>query len=78
MTNEITDAKNPACLFKSEQQKFKFERDFLNDYHYIRLLPNRRQKYSDLQQLKSFPGYRLIEPDCDCDICFDKKFHCCK
>jgi hypothetical protein len=61
---DFTDAKNPSHLgVIHELQKVRFERDPIKGYAYIRLIPNRRQRQSDRIQLKTFPGYRLIECD---------------
>lgn len=57
----LTDARNnPALVSINEPQSTTIVEDEINGKQYIKLLPNRRQDYSDRVQLKKFPGYRLI------------------
>ena len=64
MIGGITDAKNPNNLaFINEPQKFTIVRDPITNFAFIHLLPNGRQKHSDKMQLKTFPGYRIIDED---------------
>jgi hypothetical protein len=58
----LTDARNPSTLpFIDEPQSTTIVEDELNKKTYIQILPNRRQDDTDRVQLKSFPGYRLLE-----------------
>lgn len=66
----LTDARNPKNLgVIHEPQKFTFIQDPITGFRYIQILPNRRQKFSDKNQLKTFSGYRLIDTDCLCGGC---------
>lgn len=62
--SSLMDARNPTDLpVIDEPQSTTFEIDPITGLTYIKMLPNRRQEDTDKKQLKTFPGYRLIEPD---------------
>jgi hypothetical protein len=62
----LTDARNVTGLSVIEEpQSTTIIEDPVDKKKYIQILPNRRQEHSDKVQLKTFPGYRLIDQDID-------------